>query len=60
MSDISNRLEHLAELHCVPILTIQEWWAERASIREYDGGMSRADAERAAVLDVERELEGRR
>lgn len=29
-------------------------WAERAAIREYDGGMSRADAERAAYAEVQR------
>lgn len=27
-------------------------WEERAAIREFDGGMSRADAERAAYKDV--------
>ena len=29
-----------------------EWWSERAAIREYDGGMPRADAEAAAWDDV--------
>jgi hypothetical protein len=29
-----------------------EHWSERAAIREYDGGMTRADAERAAWDDV--------
>lgn len=29
-----------------------EYWGERAAIREFDGGMSREDAERAALIDV--------
>jgi hypothetical protein len=29
-----------------------EHWAERAAIREFDGGMDRADAEAAALIDV--------
>ena len=29
-------------------------WAERAAIREFDGGMSRSDAERAAYAEVSR------
>jgi len=29
-----------------------EQWAERAAIREFEGGQSRADAERAALDDV--------
>lgn len=29
-----------------------DWWQERAAIREYDGGMSRKDAEAAAWEDV--------
>lgn len=28
-------------------------WAERAAIREYDGGMPRADAERAAYAEMQ-------
>jgi hypothetical protein len=31
-----------------------EDWAERAAIREYMGGQSRDDAERAAYEDVQR------
>jgi hypothetical protein len=34
----------------------REYWSERAAIREYDGGMTRADAERAAWDDVGGEL----
>jgi len=33
---------------------VREHFTERAAIREYDGGMSRADAERAALDDVRR------
>ena len=29
-----------------------EAWAERAAIREYEGGQSRADAERDALDDI--------
>lgn len=28
-------------------------WAERAAIREYDGGMTREEAEKAALRDIE-------
>lgn len=31
-----------------------EFFEERAAIREYDGGMSRSDAERHAARDVEK------
>jgi len=60
MSPLSNQLEHLAETHCVNVLVIQEWWAERAAIMQFDGGMSRADAERLALADIQAELEGRK
>lgn len=33
---------------------VLEHFNERAAIREYDGGMSRAEAERAALDDVRR------
>ena len=33
---------------------VREHFTERAAIREYDGGMSRAEAERAALDDVRR------
>ncbi len=32
----------------------EELFAERAAIREHDGGMDRQSAERAAAVDVER------
>ena len=31
---------------------LRELWAERAAIREHDGGMPREAAEAAAVMDV--------
>jgi hypothetical protein len=31
---------------------IHEWWQERAAIMEYDGGLSRAEAEAAAWARV--------
>jgi len=38
-----------------------EWWAERAAIREVDGGQLRADAEREAFDELRSSLaEGRR
>lgn len=47
--------------------TVSRWsrdeqidWAERAAIREYDGGMARAEAERAAFDDVSRTHEARK
>ena len=35
-------------------MTDREFFEERAAIREFDGGMSRKEAEKAAALDVER------
>lgn len=32
--------------------TLVEQWAERAAIREFEGGQARADAERDALDDV--------
>jgi hypothetical protein len=29
-----------------------EWWAERAAVREFDGGQPREEAERNALEDV--------
>ena len=36
----------------------QEWWSERAAIREYEGGATRADAEREAKKEAEKALGG--
>lgn len=35
-----------------------EWWAERAAIREVDGGQDRADAERAAFAELREAVGG--
>ena len=37
---------------------ILELWNERAAIREYDGGLSRTAAERAAYFDLKRLVAG--
>ncbi len=47
-----NQCIELAERLGLATETVLELWAERAAIREYDGGQSRADAEAAAVDDV--------
>lgn len=31
-----------------------EWWAERAAVRQFDGGQPRGDAEREAFEDLRR------
>lgn len=46
----------LAERLGISPETVLELWAERAAIREYEGGQSRADAEAAAVDDVRSQL----
>ena len=56
MTRVTNRLESLAALHQRSPLDITEWFLERAAIREYEGGYSRAEAERLALEDIEREL----
>lgn len=53
MSPTSNAIERLAATRGVPVLEAQEFWAERAAIREYDGGVSREAAERGALEDLE-------
>ena len=37
-----------------------EWWAERAAIREIDGGQPRAEAERDAFEELRAQLVARR
>lgn len=59
MSSVSAKLEALATLHQRNPLHLLEWFLERASIREFDGGLSRAEAERLALEDVANELEGK-
>lgn len=39
-------------LACEEAWPLFGWWAERAAIREYQGGMPRHEAERAAYGDV--------
>ncbi len=38
--------------HRDELLNLVEQFEERAAVREYDGGLSRADAERLALADV--------
>lgn len=47
-----NECIQLAERLGLSTEAVLELWAERAAIREYEGGQSRADAEAAAVDDV--------
>jgi hypothetical protein len=56
MSPTSDRLELLASVHNRPVLDVLELFNERAAIRQYDGGLTRPDAESAALQDVERML----
>jgi hypothetical protein len=35
------------------VVELLDLWDERAAIRQYDGGQSRADAEAGAVTDIE-------
>jgi hypothetical protein len=56
VSPTSDRLELLASVHNRPVLEVQELFNERAAIRQYDGGLTKADAESAALQDVERML----
>jgi hypothetical protein len=59
MSPISARLESLAALHNRNPLHLLEWFEERAAIMQHDAGLPRAEAERLAIEDIEKELEGR-
>jgi hypothetical protein len=47
----------LAEKSGVDPDELVEWWAERAAIREIDGGQSREDAERGALDDMREVIE---
>lgn len=46
----------LARCYHRDLADVVEMHTERAAIREYDGGMGRGDADREALLDVERVL----
>lgn len=52
MSPTSEAIEKLAVSSGVPVLECLEFFLERASIREYDGAMSRDAAEAAALDDA--------
>jgi len=54
MSDKSGRESVNCVKWRVSASDVREDYAERAAIREYDGGMRRADAERGARADLER------
>jgi hypothetical protein len=41
--------------HKVALMSIVEWYEERAAIYEYEAGLCRADAERQAVMDLPEE-----
>lgn len=49
---IQQKLAGIARRGGIPIARVIEEHAERAAIREYLGGMSREDAETAAVQDT--------
>lgn len=51
-------LEKLAELYDRSLSDLEDWWKERAAIRQHDGGLTRDQAEQAALRDVEDELQG--
>jgi hypothetical protein len=53
MSPISTAIESFAATHGVPVLETLEYFEERAAIREYEGGLSRQEAETAALGDLE-------
>lgn len=44
--------EEVARHAGVPVEEVLEYWNERAAIREHEGGLSRTDAEAAALDDV--------
>lgn len=48
-----DEIESLIARHGVPALEAMEFFLERAAIREFEGGMSREDAETAAIGDLE-------
>lgn len=50
--DNMRALRALVREHNIPDQEALGYYIERAAIREFDGGMSRADAERAALGDV--------
>lgn len=53
MSPTSDKIESLARKHGVNALEALEFFLERASIREFEGGLSRDEAESEALKDLE-------
>lgn len=53
MSPISEAVESLAARYGVPVLEAQEYYLERAGIRQHSGGMSESEADSAAIGDLE-------
>jgi hypothetical protein len=51
--DYADRIEQLAALNDMSALDLLEAFLERAAIREYDGSVTRAEAERGAIADLE-------
>jgi hypothetical protein len=58
MSDWRARCDELARGAQRDVEDVLELWAERAAIREHEGGQSHDDAERDAFDDVRAELDG--
>lgn len=58
MTKPSAAIESIAARCGVDLLAAFEMFLERAAIREYDAGMAREDAEKAAIADVTRWAEG--
>jgi hypothetical protein len=52
VSPTSDAVERLAQQHAVPVLEAVEFYLERAAIREYEGRMTRDDAEAGALEDT--------
>jgi hypothetical protein len=53
MSPTSEHVERLAREHGVPVLSVLEFYLERAAIREFEGCQGREDAESGALGDVD-------
>jgi hypothetical protein len=51
---MTDRVIALASATGRDLADLEELWSERAAIREYDGGMPRAEAEHEAMRDVVR------
>lgn len=58
MTPYRTYLARIAERTGVPLAELVERWSERAAIREYEGGMTRTQAEEAAFEEVKQEVGG--